>query len=65
MAGQVFWDQVAQMSFLGPRPKDQDIFGDLTILLHSSHDSRENEVLFLKIAARVLELWLDTFSGPK
>ena len=35
------------------------------ILLDSRHDSWENEILFVKITARVLDLWLDTFSGPK
>ena len=35
------------------------------ILLDLHHDSWENEVMFVKIAARVLDLWLDTFSGPK
>ena len=29
------------------------------ILLDSFYDSRENEVLFVKIGARVLDLWLD------
>ena len=35
------------------------------ILLDLSHDSWENEVMFVKIAARVLDLWFDMFSGPK
>ena len=35
------------------------------ILLDSSHDSCENEVLFVNIEARVLDLWLDMSSGPK
>ena len=35
------------------------------ILLDSSHDFRENDGLFVKIAARVLDIWLDTSSGPK
>ena len=26
MAGYIFWDQVAQMQFLGPRPQNQDNF---------------------------------------
>ena len=34
------------------------------ILLDSSHDSRENEVLFVEIGPRVLDLWLDKSSGP-
>ena len=35
------------------------------IYLDSSHNSGENEVLFVKIGARVLDLWLDMSSGPK
>ena len=39
------------------------------ILLDSSHDSWENEILFVKISARVLDMWLDKFFakvfGPK
>ena len=65
MAGYVFCAQVAQMWFLGPRPQDQNIFKDFIVLLHSSDDSGKNEVLFVKIGARVLDLWLDTSSGPK
>ena len=65
IAGCVFWVQVTQMYFLGPRPKDQGIFWDFMILLDSSHDSWENEALFVKIGARVLDLWLDMPSGPK
>ena len=37
----------------------------MIILLYSSHYSWENEVLFVKIAASVLDLWLDMSSGPK
>ena len=33
--------------------------------MDSSHDSWENEVLFVKIGARVLDLWLDTSSEPE
>ena len=33
--------------------------------MQSSYDSGVNEVLFVKIGARVLDLWLDTFPGPK
>ena len=65
MVGYVFWAQIDQMWFLGPRPKDQDIFGDFIILFHSSRDSGKNGVLFLKVGAKVLELWLDMFSGHK
>ena len=41
------------------------IFLDFIILLDLSHYSGENEVLFVKIGARVLDLWLDMSSGPK
>ena len=46
--------QVTQISFLGPIPLGQIIFQDLIILLHLTYDYGENEVLFVKIAARVL-----------
>ena len=55
MAGYVLLAQLAQISFLGPRPQGQDIFCDSMILLDSSHDSWKNEVLFVKIRAIVLE----------
>ena len=32
--------------------------------MDSSYNSRKNQVLFVKIEARVLELWLDMSSGP-
>ena len=47
-------------SFSASSPKAKVI----KILLKSYH-SGENEVLFVKIRARVPELWLDTSSGPK
>ena len=47
--------QVAQMWFLDPRPQGQEIFWDFIILLNSSHDSGENEVLFVKIGTRALD----------
>ena len=65
MAGYVFWAQVAQMLVLATRPQDQDIFRDFIILLHISHDSGKNEVLFVKIGTTVLDLWLDMSSGSK
>ena len=52
------------MQFKGPRAQGQDIFCDFIILLESSYDSGENEVLFVKVGAKVPKLWLDT-SGPK
>ena len=50
---------------LGPKPQDQELFWDFLILLSLSNDSWENEALFVKIAARILDLWFNTFSGPK
>ena len=35
------------------------------ILLDSYYDFEENEVLFVKIGARVPDIWLDTSFGPK
>ena len=52
----VFWTQVAQMQFPGPRAQGQEIFWDFMILLDSSHDSWENDGLFVKIAAMVLDI---------
>ena len=58
MAGYFFWVQVAQINvrFLGSRSQGQDSFWDFMILLDSSHHLWENEVLFVKIGARVLDL---------
>ena len=55
MTGYVFWAQAAHMQFLSLRPQDQDVFRDFIILLDSSHNSWKNEVLFVKIGARVLD----------
>ena len=44
------------MEFLDPGSRGQDIFWDFPILLDLSHDSWENEVLFVKIGVRVLDL---------
>ena len=49
---------------LGPRPPSYRIFWDIMILLDSCYASGENEVLFVKIGARILALWLDK-SLPK
>ena len=65
MAWYISWAQVAQTYFLGPKPKGQEIFWDFMILLDSPNDSWENDVMFVKISGRVLDLWLDTFSWPK
>ena len=48
-----------------PQTPRSIFFWDFMILLDSYHDSWENEVMFVKIAARVLDLWLDMFPGPK
>ena len=65
MAQYILLTQVAQMYFLGPRPQGQEFFLDFMILFDSSHDSWEKEILILKIEARILDLWLDMFAGPK
>ena len=52
-------------SIWAPDPKVKLFFWDFMIFLDSFHDSWENEVLLLKIAARALDIWLDTSSGPK
>ena len=54
-AGYIFWTQVAQMWFLGPRPQGQELFWDFIILLNSYYDSGEDEVLFVKIGTGVLD----------
>ena len=71
MAAYFFWVQVAQINkwFLGSRSQGQDSFWDFMILLDSSHHLWENEVLFVKIRARVLDLcygWIRVLgpSGP-
>ena len=65
MAWYVFHVQVAKMYFLSPRPQSLKIFWDFIILLDSSYHSGENEVPFVKVGARVLDLCLDTSFGPK
>ena len=42
-----------------PRPQGQSIFCDFIIQLDSSSNSKENEVLFVKIEARVLDWTYD------
>ena len=54
MSSGLKWPKVGS----SPRPR-QDISEFNWI-----HHSTENEVLFVKIEARVLELWLDTSSSP-
>ena len=41
------------------------IFLNFMILLDSYYDFEENEVLFVKMGARVPDIWLDTSFGPK
>ena len=53
------------MQFESARPQGQGIFLDFMILLDSCYDFRENEVLSVKIGAKILELWVDTSSGRK
>ena len=70
LARYIFWAQVTQMQFLGLRPQGHEIFWNLIILLHSYNDSGENEVLLVKIGARITDLWLVHFLtytsfGPK
>ena len=50
---------MAKTQFLGYRPQSYDIFWDIIILLASYYGSGENEVLFVKIRAKILDLWLD------
>ena len=50
---------------VGTRPQSHIIFKNFMILLVSSNDSGENEVLFIRITARVPDLWQDMSSGPK
>ena len=65
MARYVFWAQVAEMQFIEPRSQAQGIFQDFSISLDLSYDLGENEVLFVKIVARVLDLRLDLSFGVK
>ena len=61
----VFCVQVAQMKFVGPGPQSQVFFIYFMILLDFFYDSWEKKVLFVKIQARVLDLWLDTSFGSR
>ena len=57
-------DERLQTSFyICPRHQGKDIFGDFISLLDLPYDSGENMVMFVKIGARVPELWLVTSSG--
>ena len=50
---------------LEPKPQGEAIFLDFIILLDLSRYSWEKEDLYVKIWAKVLNLWLDTSSGLK
>ena len=50
-------------SFWVLNPKE--IFWDFMILLDSYHNSWKDEVLFVKVLAIILEIWLDMSFGPK
>ena len=67
MARYLFRAKVTQMTNLlsSPQTTNSENFGDFVILLDLSYNSGENELLFVKIGARVLDLLLDTSSGPK
>ena len=56
---------MAQMWFVDPRPQGHSIFLDFMILIDSTYDPGESEVLLVKIGDRVLDLWLDMSFGPK
>ena len=53
------------MQFIGPRLQEVKFFWNFMILLDIYYDSGENEVLLVKIGAKVQELRLDTSFGPK
>ena len=57
----IFWAKVVQMQFLGPRFQVQEHFWAFIILMDLSYNSGENELLFVKIGAMVLDLQLDVF----
>ena len=65
MAWYFFWTKVAQIEFVDLRPQGQNVFWDFKILLDLPYDSRENNVLFVKIGAKFLDLQLDMSFGPK
>ena len=62
MAGYVFWAQVDKCSFQIPGPKVNKLFKVskfywIHLMIHE-----KNEVLFVKIGAKVLDIWLDRFA---
>ena len=62
MARYAFWDQCVDSR---PQTLMSYIFCSFMILLDSYYDSKENEVIFVKIRARFPNLWPDTSFGPK
>ena len=52
-----------KLDFRRYTPQSQSIVLNFIILLDSSYDFGENKVLFLKIGARVPDVWLDTTFG--
>ena len=65
LAWYIFMAQVTKMLLLGPRLEVYQFFWNFMILLDSSYDSGEYEILFLKIGARCPDFWLRSSSGPK
>ena len=47
------------MYLLEPSPQGQETYDFMILLDSSGENSGENEVLFVKIGARVFYLWLD------
>ena len=58
-------EKMRSFFLLGHRDPGDSFFKDFIILLDLYYDPEENEVLFVKIGAKVLDLWLDTSSGTK
>ena len=62
MASYIFWAQFVQI-YIDPRHQGHGVFQDFIILLDLSYVPGENEVLFMKIGARALDLRPNTFPG--
>ena len=58
-------EKMRSFFLLGHRHQGDSFFKDFIILLDLYYNPGENEVLFVKIGAKVLDLWLDTSSGAK
>ena len=61
---EVFSPKWCKTSFQVPDPKVKVLY-DLIIFLNLAYDSAQNEIFFVKIKIRVLNLWLDETFGPK